>query len=121
MGSVFGVDLVRAAVGERIRQVQVEGFNEFHDAGYTHEELLRAAACYLLGQHLFTAEAKNADENNFEPIWPWSNANKWPISRMQKKDKLTRMKMAIALIMAEADRLQLSGELGRNENKVAGV
>lgn len=111
--NVFGVDLITAAIKERTKQVYEKGYKELHDSGYTNEELLKAAACFLVGEELYIDYQKE----EYKPIWPWSNASNYTISKMIEKDKITRMKIAVALIMAEADRMQFADELCFDNSK----
>lgn len=80
---------------ERQRQIEVEGFNENHDAQYEARELLRAAHCYMIAD-------LNYYKNSIVPTWPW------PIEwwKPSPDNRIRELQKAGALIAAEIDRIQ---------------
>lgn len=96
-GKPFVVDQTNASrdvLAERQRQVQGKGFTTVGDDIYWHDELCRAAACYVL--------ASTAPEGLTPappPMWPWSEL--WWKPRSRRED-LVR---AGALILAEIERI----------------
>lgn len=84
---------------ERERQVNIEGFTSEHDDEHFSGTLVRAAACYLLqesaGLQKFT--------NGIPRIWPWEQ--KW----WKPKDKRRNLIRALALIVAEIERMDRNG------------
>jgi hypothetical protein len=82
--------IVRAALAERWRQIEQEGWSLDHDDGYQQRELGRAASCYLL--HAGTESSTTPHD------WPWS-ADWWKPAGYHRD--LVR---AIALAIAEGER-----------------
>lgn len=75
---------------ERVRQIELEGYNAEHDDGYQDRELSRAAAAYALA----------VPNNRYRPdCWPWS-ATWW-----KPRDQRPNLIRAGALIVAEIQRL----------------
>lgn len=81
-----GVDAIAA---ERQRQIEKEGWTLEHDDEHNNDDLIQAAACYLLEQMRFGALIP----------WPWENG--W----FKPKDRRSDLVRAGALIAAEIDRL----------------
>lgn len=78
---VDGAGLIAA---ERRRQIEVEGYDQWHDNEHQHGQLLMAAGCYMgvIPSHQ----------------WPWFYGYK-------PKDRVTDLVRAGAMIAAEIDRL----------------
>lgn len=89
-----GIELIAE---ERQRQIEVHGYNEFDDAGYTDEELTKAALCYLMPNDLKVSNEPLA-------IWPWQPKHYKP----SPDNRIRELQKAGALIAAEIDRLQRS-------------
>lgn len=84
-------DGVRLIALERNRQIEEEGFTEEHDDDYEDDELLQAAAGYLLHE---------VDPSDGKPAyWPWF-LNWW-----KPADRKRNLVKAGALIAAEIDRI----------------
>jgi len=94
---VSGAERIAA---ERRRQVEEEGWTAEHDSGHREAELARAALSYLLG---YVAVAGRLPAYPGE--WPWPGES-WKPS----EDPVRNLEKAGALIAAEIDRLQRSGE-----------
>lgn len=81
------------------RQSQIDrGYDEGHDALYTHNELLDAADAYQ--------EAALGDMNMAVELWP----NSWDLFRFRPNSKASSLAKAAALIAAEIDRGLATGE-----------
>lgn len=91
-----GADLIRQ---ERIRQIEMEGYDEMHDRHHTPQVLARAAAAYALHDDPSIRVADSA-----EHLWPWNREVFW-----KPKDQLRNLVRAGALIAAAIDRLQMEG------------
>jgi hypothetical protein len=77
--------------GERLRQMNLEGYNAAHDDGHTEDELAYAAICY--------AAPERSRMDIVGPLWPWRKECWKP------NDRLRDLVRAGALIAAEVDRL----------------
>jgi len=77
-------------LAERQRQIVSEGWTAEHDADWRCNELIRAAACYLL-------------PGLYPEHWPW--AEKW----WKPKGRRRNLVRAAALIIAELDRMERAG------------
>lgn len=77
--------LIRRAIAERNRQLREKGFNPLHDAALVNGELGRAAAAYITGSMA---------------TYPWPSA-----SKVAWTDPAERLVRAVALLLAEWDRL----------------
>jgi hypothetical protein len=98
LGGLYGV---MAIANARIKQIDDHGFNPQQDDGYERDELLRAAACYLLLQVPDTngGEYVTPEVMTGLGLWPWHP--EW----FKPKDRLENLERAGALIAAELDRL----------------
>jgi len=84
-------------IGERLRQIAVEGFDVKHDDAHTNGELAFAAAAYALNA---SRDTDNPGRKKRIPtIWPWETGDWNPKS--PERD-LVR---AAALILAKLERL----------------
>jgi hypothetical protein len=90
---------MQAAIAERFRQVEGEGWAPDHDDNHSHGELAAAGATYAL--HAGTQSPNMPHE------WPWSSD--WWKPQGFRRD-LVR---AAALILAEGDRFDRSRKSGR--------
>ena len=109
-----GIELISE---ERKRQVNEEGWTPEHDAQHVHGQLSKAAACYALDfEEIFVMKAeKGSAPQSFDP-WPWFNdyyrysdgpptkIKAW--DKRKEHDRITKLKIAGALIAAEIDRIQ---------------
>lgn len=77
--------LIRRAIAERNRQLREKGYSPLHDANHTAGELRRAAAAYATGSM---------------SAYPWPSA-----SKVAWTDPAERLVRAVALLLAEWDRL----------------
>lgn len=79
----------RDVLGERQRQMEVEGWTPEHDDEHGDGQMARAAACYAMAGH-----------PTMRPIyWPW--AMKW----WKPRDKRRNLVRAAALLIAEIERV----------------
>lgn len=70
-----GIDRIKA---ERIRQIDEEGYDDYHDVGHA-EDLIRASTCYFqysLMQATMTPEMLATMENPYNVIW--EDKRLWP-------------------------------------------
>jgi hypothetical protein len=85
--------------GERMRQIEVEGFTEQHDDTHVKGELGQAAACYSI------MAALQVEHGHLPPCFI---PKQWPFHRSYWKpspDPLRNLAIAGALVAAEIDRL----------------
>lgn len=80
---------------ERKRQVEKEGFRNWHDDEHDEGQMAEAAVCYIMGERKI----------NGQWLWSWSDDDWKP------KSKLQNLIRAGALIAAEIDRLQRSAQV----------
>ena len=94
---------------ERDRQIEKEGWSEWHDDSHKRDQLAIAAATYALPDRLRGDRLKNGKPK----MWPW--ANEWwkpgeyvrlKIKKPLTADRVRELVKAGALIAAEIDRLQ---------------
>lgn len=89
-----GIEIIAA---ERLRQIDVEGWDNDHDVlANSDEQLAEAAALYAL------PEIRRVYEYNVNNLWPWDK--KW--WKPTPDDRVRELAKAGALIAAEIDRLQ---------------
>lgn len=88
--------LLVAAVHERKRQMVELGYDRDHDDQHENGELALAAASYALG----LAEARVR-----ETVWPWQP------KAFSEGDRKVELAKAVALLLAEFDRLARAGEV----------
>lgn len=101
---------------ERARQVNSEGWTQFHDEMHCRDELALAAACYALPKRrrrfveiVIPGGTRSPNTTAKVPsLWPW-DAEWWKPT----DDRIRELTKAGALIAAEIDRLQ---RLGSKEN-----
>ena len=92
---VDGSDGASLIMKERQRQIEVEGFDENHDARENINSLISAAIAYAV------ASRQNPDKWTAKDWWPW-DAKWWkPTTRKRNLEK------AGALIAAAIDKLQI--------------
>jgi hypothetical protein len=90
---VTGVERIAA---ERQRQIEEEGWSEYHDDRWTQDELAVAAACYALPPHVRRDDVLPEPEH-----WPWD----WCWWKPTPDNRIRELEKAGALIAAEIDRL----------------
>jgi uncharacterized Zn finger protein (UPF0148 family) len=96
--AMSGVRLIEI---ERLRQMNVEGFDSKRDDKYTDGELIKAAESYLVA---VTSPDEEGDENGkSRPAWDWPWDKSW---WKPSNDPIRNLTKAGALIAAEIDRLQ---------------
>lgn len=94
-----------AVIQERKRQIRDLGYGSEHDAEHQHQELVRAALCYLVAARDRQVSGETAPPED----WPWDR--KWwkPKPReggiVSLTDARRMLVKAAALICAEIDRL----------------
>lgn len=94
-----GIELIAE---ERNRQIEEEGFDSKHDAGYTQGQLGIAAACYAIPDGML-----DGGSGAFcKKYWPWDWSWFKPGSGAYPASRIKELKKAGALIAAEIDRLQ---------------
>jgi hypothetical protein len=112
-----GIELIAA---ERLRQVEVEGYDVIKDDAYVDYELSSAAAAYLLPSHDYEETyvdetddiesiiEKEANPTQVNSLWPWQLQYFKPsrISDTGIRPSVKDLVKAGALIAAEIDRLQ---------------
>ncbi|WP_205578266.1 hypothetical protein [Pseudomonas aeruginosa] len=88
---------------ERRRQVEVEGYHGFRDSHYINYELSKAARAYIeVSWHALSGGLPCKKPES----WPWMTGFKWADGR-------TMLVKAGALILAEIERLDRAGVLGK--------
>lgn len=87
-----------AVATERLRQIEVEGWEVAHDDAHDKGELAAAASCYAANACLAVCEPNSAYSGEPPPAWPWDR--RWWKPRKPYRD-LTR---AAALSVAEMAR-----------------
>lgn len=105
-----GADLI---VAERKRQIEAEGWNDFHDDRYSRYELINAAVCYALKAteegSSSDNEAPYSDNGPWAFEWPWDyewwKPSLGPDGVVRKEDAIRMLEKAGALLAAEIDRL----------------
>lgn len=93
---------------ERVRQVEVEGFDPRRDLKYENGELIQAARAYLFAARELGIPKQNNPMDVSEPprYWPWKK--EW----WKPTDQKRCLEKAGALIAAELDRIaRENGEL----------
>lgn len=98
----------RDAIAERRRQIEVEGFTHENDDMNAPDECAHAAVCYALGTTL-PAVALPAWARSNRPnrdLWPW--ALRWWKPKNRRYDLIR----AIALLVAEVERMDRATERG---------
>ena len=88
-------------VAERVRQVEVEGFDSAHDDQHTEGELAKAAACYATYAHWMTIPAGYVPS-----VWPSSWSRSWWKPKAARHDIVR----AAALLIAEIERIDRAAE-----------
>lgn len=88
---------------ERERQKNAEGWTDDHDDRHSRGELAMAAALYASpDDNLFKAYQVEDGEVYFCNPWPWDKH--W--DKRKKHNRIRRLQIAGALIVAEMERLQ---------------
>ena len=88
---------------ERKRQIEAEGWTPEHDDEHGTGELAQAAVCYAMGDHRIIGRDKNDKPVGEASLWPW-HRDWW-----KPADKRRNLIKAGALIVAEIERLDLTG------------
>lgn len=94
------VGFIAEAIAERRRQIDIEGWTPDHDDEHRGGEIALAAGCYALA----STGAPRAAEH-----WPW-DGNWW-----KPKDRRSDLVRAVALLIAESERLDRLGEKAKQE------
>ena len=102
-GKVEGSAAARDVLAERKRQIEVEGWDHYHDDANERAELAQAAACYALSgtpadEAVFIHGRWNDPRDLF---WPYSWSREWWKPTNRRRDLVK----AGALILAEIERL----------------
>lgn len=85
-------------IAERVRQIEVEGYDEAHDDKHTNGEIANAAACFAMTPWRRSLALFGGD-TVFDRIWPWAKKHWKP------KDRRHSLVVAGALIIAEIERI----------------
>lgn len=110
---------------ERARQVDLEGYDEVHDADHVDGEIALAAACYAAwaaGKRIFMKK-DFAASISFDDPWPWGECddrrpyNGNVLRAPTEAQKLRLLEKAGALIAAEIDRILAARELRKKNSK----
>ena len=95
---------VHDVLAERVRQVEIEGFDAAHDAKHHAGELAAAATCYAHNAtcqlYVFADDPLTAQDLQASDVW-WPWGEQWWKPKTPRRD-LVR---AAALIIAEIERL----------------
>lgn len=95
-----GIELIAE---ERNRQIEVEGYDQDHDSEHSAGELAMAAMCYAMDPVWRPA--------NMAPMgWPWVGYDKLDGFKPTPDDRIRELVKAGALIAAEIDRIQKTGQ-----------
>ena len=94
---------------ERQRQIDKEGWTHEHDDEHTDQSLVMAAALYASPDDRLkiVMNYKYIDGDHIIDPWPWPDHDK-----REDKDRMRRLQIAGALIVAEMERLQRLGVKG---------
>jgi hypothetical protein len=99
-----------AGLAERVRQKDVEGWDESHDDAHAQGELARAAAAYALGERVIYCE-RWQDSKTVEVtgrlIWGWDH-DWW-----KPADYRRNLVKAVALLIAEGERFDRNRKSAR--------
>jgi hypothetical protein len=99
-----GADLIRA---ERIRQIEVEGFDEANDKRCQPGELTMAAICYSVmaaSSEQMRGDLREGMRTSGQ--WPWLPEWWKPGQHNSNVDRIYELTKAGALLAAEIDRLK---------------
>lgn len=96
----LGHPLIRLAAAERVYAIDVHRFDRQHDDQHVMGELVQAAACYALAAMPGTAAAVRHAR-----LWPWGTSENG-LSGFKPKTEQENLARAVALLMAEWDRLE---------------
>lgn len=101
---------------ERERQITQEGWTIEHDADHRDGELAMAAACYAAPETIYAHKDAeigffiNSGDRGDRQLAPEGYYDAWPweleADKRKKHDRLRRLTIAGALILAEMDRIQ---------------
>lgn len=100
-GQQTGIELI---AGERMRQIEKEGFDAKHDHEHRNDALAIAGGIYAMPEkaRLFTSYGKDGDKENYYPLlWPFEPKMYKPTPDDRKRELIK----AGALIAAELDRM----------------
>lgn len=92
-----GIELITE---ERQRQIEKHGWTAEHDAEHSNNELSKAAIVYASDSQV------RENSNIIDWLWPWER--EW--WKPTPENRIRELQKAGALIAAEIDRLQASGE-----------
>ncbi len=93
-------------LGERRRQVEVEGWTAEHDAEHDDQSLAWAAACYAMPDPLrFGGDLSRWREGAGHVVPPLAWPQSWHPSWWKPKDRRSDLVRAAALLLAEIERL----------------
>lgn len=92
---------LKAIVEERLRQIDVHGYDEKHDDEHGEGELLEAARCYLCPHEMLFRRHQDGAPTD----WPFEAA-----AYDHAATQIERLTKAAALIAAEISRLKRAGE-----------
>lgn len=90
------MDIVLTVLKERRKQETEKGYDAEHDDGHTEGEIAHAAACYMAGGELVIPESNTE-------VWPFEGDADRIIAA---KDRERQLVIAMALAMAEIERLR---------------
>lgn len=95
----------RRIAAERLRQIEIEGWEPSRDLEYTRGQLAWAATCYAAPSPIF-AETRGVGHVRFSDPWPWAPAwDKRPEPGAPIDERIRALEKAGALVAAEIDRL----------------
>jgi hypothetical protein len=105
---------IEMIAAERERQIEKEGWTFEHDDQHTDESLAMAAALYAPPRDDLEVVERCKDcltiKRTFNP-WPWwYTASEGAWDKRRKHDKMRRLQIAGALIVAEMERLERAEE-----------
>lgn len=86
---------------ERLRQINKEGWTTEHDDEHNDCQLTMAACCYAASSADINTLGSIDDDGVYD-VWPWDS--KW--DKRSKHDRIKKLVIAGALIVAEIERLQ---------------
>lgn len=87
---------------ERNRQQEIEGWTLEHDDKHTDQSMAMAAALYASPSDDLRVLSKLTDCEVYKDPWPWLSRH----DKREQHDRMKRLQIAGALIVAEMERLQ---------------
>lgn len=94
---ILATPAIKAAVDERQRQIEKEGYDESHDDDHFKGEIARAASTYAQPRLYRTDDFRGAPS-----LWPW-HKKYWKPTPNDRKREITK---AMALLIAEYERIE---------------